>query len=340
MKIKKSETPLTKVSRTKIIEGKSIPAFIHNQNYFYVDLDIYEDGIIWCWDSTDLDLFKQKLQTSWVKTSIPNGKSISIHGLGSWEIDNGNWLFDKDGFYEYVLEIIKAMNPQMQNLYQVFEKKINGVTIGEYSAGNVYRENKRFEHDIFPEKIKGDGFHLFYKNNDEYFLVRLSVFADEKIEINNLSENIELDLKSVKELVENEFLLTEIPQNAEVKIVGLGSFTAVKTNYVTSVEDKVFEIQDLIETLNNRLTSIEICSSIYDAYLQNPTLELKEKIKIAYENIPKHQRRYVGDMDVKDTAVRMIIYGEKEIENWSHYAAAKSLGEELPTITVPKPKDE
>ena len=49
---------------------------------------------------------------------------------------------------------------------------------------------------------------------------------------------------------------------------------------------------------------------------------------------------YVGDMDVKDTAVRMIIYGEQEIENWSHYQVAKERGEELPTINIPNPKKE
>lgn len=334
------ETPLTNISRTKIIEGKSIPAFIHNMDYFYVDLDIYEDGIVSCWETTDLNLFKQKLKKGWVKTFIPDGKSISIHGLGSWEISNGNWIFDKDSFYEYVREIIKEMNPQMQNLYKVIEKKINGVTIMENSQGNIYRENKRFEHDIFPEKINGDSFHLFYKENDEYFVVRLAVFADEKLEINNLQQKLELDLKGVKKLVEDGLLITEIPQKSQVNILGLGDFIAMETNFVVSIENKLFEIQDMIETLNSRPTSIEVCRNLYEEYLQTPTLELKEKLKTAYENVPKHQRMYVGDMDTKDIAVRMIIYGEEELENWSHRIASKALGIELPTINVPKPKDE
>ena len=54
----------------------------------------------------------------------------------------------------------------------------------------------------------------------------------------------------------------------------------------------------------------------------------------------RHHKSLVGDMDVKDTEVRMIIYGDQEIEKWSHYQLAKSLGEELPTITVPKPHKE
>ena len=47
------------------------------------------------------------------------------------------------------------------------------------------------------------------------------------------------------------------------------------------------------------------------------------------------------DMDTKDIPVRMIIYGDEEIEHWSHRAVARSLGdEELPTIEVPKPVDD
>jgi len=43
-------------------------------------------------------------------------------------------------------------------------------------------------------------------------------------------------------------------------------------------------------------------------------------------------------MDTKDVAVRMILYGDQEIENWSHWIASRERGEPLPAITVPKPK--
>lgn len=65
-----------------------------------------------------------------------------------------------------------------------------------------------------------------------------------------------------------------------------------------------------------------------------------DKLREAYENIPKHERIYVVDMDVKDTAVRMIIYGEQEIENWSHYQIAKKIGLNPPNISIPKLEDE
>ena len=43
-------------------------------------------------------------------------------------------------------------------------------------------------------------------------------------------------------------------------------------------------------------------------------------------------------MDVKDIQVCMVLYGEQEIEGWSHYQVPQARGEELPTIGLPKPE--
>jgi hypothetical protein len=333
--------PQTKISRTKIIEGVAIPAIIHNSNYFFVDLTVYEDGTVECWELTDLNLFKQKLEQGWVKFSVPNGKNISIHGLGAWKIDESSWLFNKESFYEYVASIIKKLNPEEQNLYKIYERKVNGVSIMEWGQGKIFKEQKRFDHDIFPPKINGESFNLFFKQNDKYFLVNLVVFADNKIQLHRLPEIIEFDFQEFQNQVEDGKILTDIPENSIVEIYGLGSFKCLSSDYPgAAIENKLLEVRDLIEKLNNRPTSIEICQQFFEEFIKDPTVELKEKLKIAYENVPEHQRAYVGDMDTKDTAVRMIIYGDEEIKNWSHYIAAESMGEKLPTINVPKPKDE
>ncbi len=333
--------PQTKVVRTKEIAGISIPAIIHNDSYFFDDLTVYEDGTVECWELTDLNLFKRKLEQGWVKLSIPNNKSISIHGLGDWKIDDGSWLFDKESFYEYVVSIIKKLNPESQNFYKIYKQKINGVSIMESGQGNIFKEQKEYEHEIFPTKINGESFNVFYKQDSKYFLVNLVAFADEKIQIHRLPEIIEFNLQELQKQVENGNILTDIPKNSVVEIYGLGNFKVLDTDYPSEkIEEKLLEVSDIIENLNNRPTSIEICREVFEEYIKNPTVELKEKLKIAYEKVPEHQRMYVGDMDMKDTAVRMIIYGDEEIKNWSHYIVAESMGEELPTINVPKPKDE
>lgn len=333
--------PQTKIFRTKTIEGVAVPAIIHNDSYFFVDLTVYEDGTIECWELTDLNLFKQKLEESWVKTIVPNGKSISVHGLGSWKIDDGIWLHNTQSFYEYVVSIIKGMNPEAQNFYKIYEKKINGVSYLESGTGKIFKTQKRFDHDYHPPKINGDGFNLFFKHNERYFLINLIAFADEKIQLHRLPETVELNFQELKRQAENGNILTDIPKNSTVEIFGLGNFKISASDYpCTSIEDKLLEVRDLIGKVNNRPSSIEYCRSVFEQFIKNPTIELKEKLKTAYEKVPEHQRMYVGDMDTKDTAVRMIIYGDDEIKNWSHYIVAESLGEELPTINFPKPKDE
>jgi hypothetical protein len=339
-KISAPTVSIPRIIRTKIIKGKSIPAFIHNSGYYFTNIDVYEDGAIWCWHTDDLATFKSDLERRWVSTAIPNGGEISIHGLGNWKIDNGHWLYDARSFYDHVFGIVKEMNPKLQNMYKFVEKNINGIGIIENSMGEVYREDRRYEHEISPPISKGDSYHLFYKVSDSYLLARFAFFADEKIEITGLADPIYTDLRGIEQDVTNGIVLSEIPSNSVVEIAGLGSFTAVSCSYAVRVEDKLLEARDIIEKLNGRPTSLETCRQVYEEYLETPNRDLKDLLKTAYEKIPTHERRYVGDMDTKDTGVRMVIYGKQAIENWSHYQVAKQMGDELPSINIPEPEDE
>lgn len=87
---------------------------------------------------------------------------------------------------------------------------------------------------------------------------------------------------------------------------------------------------------------IQKCQKAWEEYDQNPTKQTRDALKEAYEGVPEKERRFIlGDMDVKDIPIRMVLYGEQEIENWSHRIVAKKEGHTpLPTITVKKPVDE
>ena len=82
------------------------------------------------------------------------------------------------------------------------------------------------------------------------------------------------------------------------------------------------------------------CQSAWEEYDQNPTKQTREKLRVAYENVHVSDRKFLGDMDVKDIPIRMVLFGEQEIENWSHRIASKEKGLPLPTIKVKKPVDE
>ncbi len=102
-------------------------------------------------------------------------------------------------------------------------------------------------------------------------------------------------------------------------------------------DEFIKEVADTINQLNGRQTSADICLLAYNNYIAQRTEEAREQLKKAYESVPEHNRRFMlGDQDVKDIPIRMIIYGEDEVENWSHRIASRQLGlEPLPTITVP-----
>jgi hypothetical protein len=87
--------------------------------------------------------------------------------------------------------------------------------------------------------------------------------------------------------------------------------------------EKLREARDLLDQLNGRPDSIARCKTAYQAYVADPNVAHRDALREAYEAVPEHNRMYVGDMDTKDVAIRMILFGEQEIENWSHRAVAR-----------------
>jgi hypothetical protein len=330
-------TPPTKVYRQQVQEGFSIPAVIHNGSYYFVDLDVYENGRVYCWNFEDFASFQQDVQRGWVVPNIPDGEAISIHGLGKWRIENGDWQFDQQNFSGYVEGLIRELNPSWQNIYTHREQRIEGVVVGESGSGTVYKKNPPAS--FFSERIDGARINLFYRHEAAYYwLVQVNVFADGTLQLARLEAPVTLTLAELERLVHQQVVLTEVPPGATVQVYGLGRFTIQQAVYAESVENKILEIKDLQRTLVGEPSTLDLCRKAYEAYVETPTTSRKEALRTAYERVPDHLRGYVGDMDTRDTQVRMILYGEQEIEGWSHYQVAQALGEELPMIALPKPE--
>ena len=183
--------------------------------------------------------------------------------------------------------------------------------------------------------IKGKALTAFIHNGGTYYLTDIIVFEDAMVECWGLEA-----LEGFKKAVARGWVVTTIPEGANVRVSLLADFTAKKVDCWVNEDDLIKEVEDEIKRLNGEKTSDAICREIYDRFMVDPTEELKEALKNAYEAIPEHKRRFVlGDMDVKDIPIRMIIYGQQELENWSHRLVAKSIGiEPLPSINVPEVK--
>jgi hypothetical protein len=332
------QADLTTITRTEVLEGFSIPGIIHNMQYHFIDLQVYSDGLISCWEMVDLPMFKDKLNKGWVVTSIPNGEAISIFNLGHWYIEQGEWQHNKETLYDYVYSLVKVLNPTLDNLYNY-----NGNSSKMVGKANVAKhfmpDPKPYYYDdpnsFLPKKHNGEKFHFFFRNDDsKTYLAELSLFKSGHIEITNLPAKKIFSFDELNELTGKGIITTELKIGETITILNLGSFK-IKSGSGVEMKFKLNELTDKLNELNGRENSIVKCSGIFEKYKINPTKKLRDELKEAYEAVPEHQRIFVGTMDTKDYEVRQVIYGDKVKKEWEdHY------GYEYPYDDMPKPIDE
>ncbi len=330
------------ISRTSVRIGLVTPAFIHNSSHFFVNLQVYEDGLVDCWELLDLQLFREKLASGWVTPGVPDGANLSVHGLGDFEPCAGRWDLSEEQLFAHVKALVAELNPELHNLHDCHgqtTKRRGKVRVS--ILGSPSERPLRQADDFHRSHIRGDRISMLYKQQGEVFLADVRVFADGTIEVGRLPEPVVTDLGGLAERVKKRELFSKPRKGSRVNIHGLGSFEVKKARFTTRPKDLLSELRDVVETLNGRPDSSARCQDAYAAYIANPTVQMRDALREAYEAIPEHNRMYVlGDQDVKDIPVRMIIYGDGEIEGWTHRAVARAQGTQLPTIQVPKPKDE
>ena len=304
----------SQIRRTMTISGVSIPAFIHNGMYYKTNLDVFQDGIIDAWGMVDIDFFKQKIQNGWIRATVPNGADLSIFHLSQFTIKNGKWQFDRMSFQQYVLDIIKELNPEQENLYNFYGTDVRLKNNVRY-AKNVGTtlpvfEKKRdeYQNDI----LKGDNKSIFKRIDEHtYYLCRFDIFSDGTIRINDLPNVENLSFAEFKDRAGRDFI-SEIEEDNKVIIYGLGEMEVERTFWQIGINDIMGDVSDKISLLNKEPDSSAVCIAMYENYIKQPSPQLKEKLKIAYEAIPSHLRMYMfGDMDLRDTPITNIIYNNE-----------------------------
>jgi hypothetical protein len=334
--------PGREIVRTKQIEGVVTPGVICNGgHYFFVNLQVYEDGLVNCWELLDLPLFKGKLSSGWVVPAIPDREEISIHHLGAWRIEEGRWDHTTpDTFYDHVVSLVRELNPDMVNLYDCrgqTTKLVGKVRVMESprEAPSRWKNPESY----LPRRVTGESMSVFVRRGAEVFLANLRVFADKTVEIGRLPDTpLIMNVDDLGPAIREGILLAELAPGTRVHIHGLGQFVAAEESYHIAIDEIAKDIADHVEALNDRPTSGDRCKAAYDAFVADPSVATRDALREAYESTPEHTRQYVlRDMDLKDHPIRMIIYGEHEIEHWSHRIVARSLGDSpLPSIEVPK----
>ncbi len=333
-----TKSEITKITRTEVIEGFSVPGIIHNMQYHFTSLQVYSDGLISCWEMVDLTMFKEKLNKGWIVTSIPEGEAISIFSLGNWYIEQGEWEHSKETLYDFVYSLIKQLNPTLENFhnYNGSNSKIVGkANVAKHFIPNAKPYYYEDPNSFFPLKINGEKFHFFFRNDDsKTYLVELSIYKSGHVEITNLPVKKILKFDELNNYVDLGLITTELKVGETVVILNLGSFK-IKSGNGVDIKHKINELADKLRELNGKENSIAKCARIFEEYKVRPSMKLKDELREAYEAVPEHQRIFVGTMDTKDYEVRQVIYGDvvkKEFEQDNGY--------KYPYDDMPRPIDE
>jgi hypothetical protein len=143
----------------------------------------------------------------------------------------------------------------------------------------------------------------FIKNGDHYFVTEIKIYKDGNIDCWGL-----VDFAEFKEKIRQGWVRTKIPNGARIStMLSALNFTASEVRGGVEESEFVKQVADEIEALNGRPTSAHICRDRLREHQEDPTETRKQTLRAAYENVPAHMRRFLGDMDSKDWEYRHIL---------------------------------
>lgn len=303
---------MQKIRRTKVVEGTTIPGIINNGgHYFYIHVDVYEDGMVNCWELVDLNGLREKLKSGWLTPSMPTGETLSVHGLGNYTVQAATWNYEVDGYYNAVEHKVRALNPTFENIYQVT------------TAQKQLRESRKVidspsavpflvERELFYQTIDGSVFSIFMKVEQQHYLVPMAVYKNGEVVCYVPGRDIHFRIEEISDWFTEQTFCTELSEPTSVILPELGEVTLSDGGYAAALEDKRDELIDSHKKLNGVKTSFEECREAYYQYLEDPREYYRQALKEKYERVPEHERMYLGDMDSKDWDYQRIIYRPDE----------------------------
>ena len=115
-----------------------------------------------------------------------------------------------------------------------------------------------------------------------------------------------MNLEQIKIKIREGKLVQNIPDNVELEYEDLGTIQSAQFTPEKSDTDFIKEIEDLINTFNNRETRSIICENAFKAYLIEPSVSNLNSLKDKYNDLPAHQKVIFEYIDVKDPLCRFM----------------------------------
>lgn len=150
------------------------------------------------------------------------------------------------------------------------------------------------------ESVPGTYLQAFIKNGDHYFVTEIKIYKDGKIDCWGL-----VDFEGFKEKIRQGWVRTSVPNGARIStMVSALNFTVDNVRGGIDEGEFVKQVSDEIDELNERATSAEVCKECLCRHRESPSDASIQALRVAYENVPTHMRRFLGDMDSKDWEYR------------------------------------
>lgn len=302
-----------KIYRKQTIEGATIPAIIHNSQYFWHNMAVYEDGTVSCWKKVDLDDVPDVLKRGWLTVSIPDGKSISVYGACSVELTNGKWSFTNDSYFDFIKDTVRSMNPEMVNIYKTSERerdKWNKLRIGFTASPTHCKLDEKPFHYEFTE---GDSTNVFRRVDGALAVIALYAYADGTFAVDGI-DGKNLTFEDIEHLFKEKELCTAPKVGDIISFGALGRAECASCYSKIKLKEKLKEIENISLKVQKKPDAHELCIRAYHAYLVEPSDFYRERLREAYEAVPEHERCFLGDMDSRDSDFRRILYSNNKRE--------------------------
>jgi hypothetical protein len=287
--------------------GKAILLFINNWQCHLTAVDVYADGVVDCWGFVDLIRFEHKLKARWIVAAPKKDQPISVFNLGQATALETKWYHTPEDIAPEVMRTLKTLNPGLTGLFDIQRH-----TRAEQSQGRSARigpsDRQPFRSAGPAEReILGDSVPAFRVCEGQYEIIQLFIFSDGMVQLG--TNGPLLPLTSLEERFQSGELAPVAPPRSRITIPGLGEFTTGEQLGEPTTAARIAELQDKLKVLNGEPSVVTLCIRAFEDYLQKPSAGLKEGLRLAYEKVPEHLRKYCGNMDTKDTAIRRILLG-------------------------------
>ncbi|MDE7361730.1 MAG: hypothetical protein K2N38_07335, partial [Oscillospiraceae bacterium] len=161
--------------------------------------------------------------------------------------------------------------------------------------------------------LDGSNAHIFLHKWGKILLTELYAYKDGTFSVDGLSEEY-LTFEDITRLFKDKTLVTA-PQKGETVSFGVLGDAEVEPVYnPVSARQKLAELENKSLRVQNKPDAHDRCIAAYHAYLTEPTEFYKEELRKAYEEVPEHERCYLGDMDTRDDDFRRILYTDEKRE--------------------------